>query len=101
AEAEGFTAYTFPPGFTVSSTGLVTWNIHDNVVTTAVGDLWTAQVMVEDLNSSGAVKSKTPVDFIMQVVSTATNQPPVFDSIPSQLKPTANKLLTFNVQVSD
>lgn len=104
AEAGGVstgTSYTLPPNISITPTGKITWDIRDSVTSTAPGDLWTAQVMVEDLDKSGNVKSKTPVDFIMQVTNGTINHPPVFDSIPTAIKPQAGKLLQFNVQASD
>ena len=87
---------TQPPGFTVSPTGLVTWDLRDNVLTTSPGHLWSSQVMISD--SSGA---RTAVDFILKVV-TSTNVPPVFDTIPTQtMSIPPGGTLTFDVQASD
>lgn len=53
-----------PGGLTInSSTGLVTWN-NLGLAT----DFWTTQIMVEDLDGSGMVKTKTPVDFLLRII---------------------------------
>lgn len=53
-----------PPNISVNpSTGVVTWN---NLGLSTTGS-WTTQVVVEDLDASGAVKTKTPVDFLLKI----------------------------------
>jgi hypothetical protein len=47
-----------------SATGQVTWN---NVGLNQTR-FWTTQVMIEDLDASGNVKTKTPVDFLLKIV---------------------------------
>ena len=53
-----------PPNMTINPlTGLVTWD-------TALldqNDFWTVQFMVEDLDENGAVKTKTPIDFLLKI----------------------------------
>jgi hypothetical protein len=100
-EASGGSGYTQPPGLTISPSGLVTWDIHDNVVSTNPGDLWTAQVEVEDLDTTGHVKSKIALDFILQVV-TSVSAPPEFDIVPNapiDVQPAQS--MSFVVQASD
>src|SRR6266508_656707 len=76
-----------PPGLSIdASTGQVTWN------TTAIpstlggtpdaGNLWAAQFMVEDLDSSGNVKSKAPIDIILKFVA-AVGHPPTLTITPA------------------
>ena len=71
-------AYTQPTNLTVSSSGLVTWDLRTGQgVTTNPGDLWTSQVTIEELNpTTHAVISSIPVDYLLQVVSTLNNSPP-------------------------
>lgn len=58
-----------PPGIAVDpDTGWVTWNN----VTLDTANFWTAQIVIEDLDGNGRVKSKTPVDFLLQI----TGDPP-------------------------
>jgi hypothetical protein len=77
-----------PPGFTVSSAGLVTWD--ETQISTAVtnsnckfgtpkaGDLWTAQVMIEAHNSTtNALITKVPVDLLLEFVSPVGDLPTV------------------------
>ena len=62
-----------PPGLSISNTGFVTWDTTQitlagcSYATPASGDLWTVQFMIEDRDSNNVVKSKTPVDIILQV----------------------------------
>lgn len=101
-EASGGPDYTQPPGLTISPTGLVTWDIRDNGgAATSVGDLWTAHFVVEDHDAAGKVKSSIGLDFLLQIVSSAST-PPVFDAIPTTPQPiAAGRATTFVVQVSD
>jgi uncharacterized repeat protein (TIGR01451 family) len=53
-----------PPNLTVDpDTGEVTWN---NLGLDAVNP-WTTQIIIEDLDASGNVKSRTPVDFFLRI----------------------------------
>jgi hypothetical protein len=63
------------PNMTLSSSGVVTMNTNGRSVDTQ----YSIQVMVEDYNAStGAVKSKIPVDFLIRMV--AASSPPFFTS---------------------
>lgn len=55
-----------PPGvFTIdSTTGVVTWN---NLGVAQAPTFWTVQFMIEDLDANGNPKTKTPVDFLLQI----------------------------------
>ena len=66
------------------TTGIVTWNTS----TLSVGAQYTVQVVTEDLDANGGVKSKTPVDFIMKIAEQTTNTPPFFTD------PTCNSTIT-------
>ncbi len=100
AEACSF-GFVQPTGFSISPSGLVTWDIRDTGGTaTKPGDLWTSQVMVEDLDSTGAVKSKVPLDFVLQV--TASNNPPVVTTNPAgPFFAVVGQPLTFTVTATD
>lgn len=67
--AESGLIQTAPPGLTLSSTGFVTWDTRG--ATVPANSLWALQVMIEDLDPSGNVKSQTPLDFLLQVTGPA------------------------------
>lgn len=63
---------TLPPGLAInSSTGEVTWNNSS----LSLSPFYAIQVIVEDLNENGTVKSRIPVDFMMKIVE-VTAPPP-------------------------
>ena len=69
---------TMPTGLSVSSSGLLTWDVRNSTLTTAPGDLWTTQYMVED------GLTKTPVDFILKIGQpVAVNNPPTVTANPA------------------
>ena len=83
--------FSKPAGMTLSSSGLVTWDIRDS--TTAAGGVWTtdnatedslwvAAIMVEDLHDNGSVMSYIPVDFFFKIAN-ASNDPPAISGIPN------------------
>ena len=68
-----------PPGLSVNATtGQVTWN---NLTSGTMGaaldmtNFWTTQIVIEDLDSGGIVKTKTPVDFLLKIVQQVGNPP--------------------------
>ena len=65
-----------PTGFTIDASGNVTFTFPAGGFT--MDDLYAAAVVIEDLDGSNNVKSKTVVDFIIKVVG--TSQPPAFVS---------------------
>jgi hypothetical protein len=76
-------SYVPPTGMTLSSSGLIGWDVRDSVVDNAtVGTLWGSQIMVEDLDSSGNVKSYVPLDFFFKIAH-PDNDPPAFQGFPS------------------
>jgi len=76
-------SYLPPAGMTLSSSGLIGWDVRDSVVDNAtLGTLWGSQIMVEDLDSSGNVKSYIPLDFFFKIAS-ASNDPPAFTKFPT------------------
>ena len=82
--------FTEPTGMTLSSAGLVSWDVRDTVLCSGCSqndvndedDLWVAVVMVEDLHDNGSVKSHIPVDFFFKTAS-ASNDPPTMIGIPT------------------
>ena len=83
-------SFTGPTGMTLSSAGLVSWDVRDTVLCSGCtqndindeNDLWVAVVMVEDLHDNGSVKSYIPVDFFFKTAS-ASNDPPKMIGIPT------------------
>ncbi len=82
--------YTKPTGMTLSSAGLVTWDVRDSILCSGCSqndvndedDLWVAVMMVEDLFDNGSVKSYIPIDFFFRTAS-ASNDPPAIIGIPT------------------
>ena len=70
----GSTSINHPPNISIDpNTGVVTWN--NNTPALDATRFWTMQFMVEDLDASGNVKTKTPVDFLLKIVP-QQGQPP-------------------------
>jgi hypothetical protein len=85
------TTFTMPTGMTLTPSGLIKWDIRDNVTCTGcstnddavdntTNKLWVAVIMVEDRLDNGTAKSKIPIDFFFQVTS-ADNNPPEITGI--------------------
>ena len=73
AEATGGSVLSHPPNLTISaSNGIVTWNTAGLDKT----NFWTAQVVIEDLDGGGLVKTKTPVDFLLKITPGGANPAP-------------------------
>jgi len=92
-DGSGSTAtYTMPTGMTLSPSGLIEWDIRDNVtcdgctndddVDNTTNKLWVAVIMVEDRLDNGTAKSKIPIDFFFEVTD-PTNAPPSFTAFPT------------------
>ncbi|MBI3111673.1 MAG: HYR domain-containing protein [Ignavibacteriales bacterium] len=60
-----------PAGLAVSSSGVLTWNTSG----TTVGQLYAAQVMIQE-NHPGGTSGLVALDFIIQIVGGTLNQPP-------------------------
>ncbi len=92
-----------PLNFSVSSTGLVTWDLRDSALATVPNDLWTTQIIVEDRSAGGTLKSYIPLDFILKVGQPAAvnAQPTVTASPAGPFQPIAGQTLTFNVTATD
>jgi predicted outer membrane repeat protein len=102
---QGGVASGNPPGFSISSAGVVTWNesqIQPAITggncgfgVPAAGDLWTAQVMVEVHNkTTNAIITKVPIDLLMQLVSPVGALPTV------TINPSATQNVNINTPVS-
>lgn len=64
--------YTNPPGLSINpNTGLLTWTGSGNLT---AGQLYSAGIVAEDVDAVGAVKSKTHVDFILELKNKAAVQ---------------------------
>jgi hypothetical protein len=76
-------SYYKPFGMTLSTSGLVTWDVRDSVIDNGtVNSLWVAVMMVEDLDSSsGDNKSYIPIDFFFKL-SNPANPAPSFTAFP-------------------
>jgi hypothetical protein len=80
AESVGGGAEDQVPGLTIDPiTGVVTWN---NVGLNQ-SNFWTTQIIIEDLDASGNVKSMTPVDFLLRIQPVGANNQPVCDISPA------------------
>jgi hypothetical protein len=81
----GGVASAQPPGFSISSTGVVTWNT--TAIQTSItggncgfaapkaGDLWATQVIVEARDTNNNIKSSIPVDLILKFVTPVGDLP--------------------------
>jgi hypothetical protein len=68
-----------PPNMAINpDTGQVTWN---NVGLSQSG-FWTVQVIIEDLDANGNIKTQNPVDFLLRIIP-VTSAPPVCAITPS------------------
>jgi hypothetical protein len=67
---------TEPPSFSVSSTGLITFDVRDSnsAIATVPGDKWNGQIIIEDLDALNNVKSKISLD--LTIVVSGPNQAP-------------------------
>jgi len=74
--------FTMPTGMTLSSSGLISWDVRDSVLSASESSLWVAVVMVEDFYDNSSVKSYIPVDFFLRIAS-ASNDPPAMIGIPT------------------
>ena len=74
--------FTEPTGMTVSSSGLVNWDVSDSALSSVEDDLWGAVLMVEDRHDNGSAKSHIPLDFFFKIAS-ASNEPASFTMFPT------------------
>ncbi|WP_276132626.1 LamG-like jellyroll fold domain-containing protein [Polluticoccus soli] len=86
-----------PAGLTINAnTGVVTWNTS----TLNQANLWTVQVMIEDLDGNGNVKTKTPIDFLMKIVPVVGVAPSVAINQSSPIS-VCNSSVNFTVTATD
>jgi len=97
-DGSGSTAdFNEPTGMTLSSSGVISWDARDTVLSAAENSLWVAVVMVQDFYDNGSVKSYIPVDFFLRIAS-ASNDPPAIIGIPTTTQTVTigdNKTFTF------
>ncbi len=82
--------YTKPTGMTLSSNGLITWDVRDSILCSGCSqndvnnadDLWVAVIMVEDSFDNGTVKSYIPIDFFFKTTA-ASNRSATLSGIPN------------------
>jgi|GEM_PF-3281451 len=87
-----------PPNFTINpSTGQVTWD------TTGLNqtNFWTAQIVIEDLDANGNIKSTIAIDFLLQIRSSVGMPPTVTINPPGPLSVRPNTPVTFTVTGND
>lgn len=90
---------TPPTGLTLSSTGAIRWDVRDSELATDVNDRWQMTVMIEDLTSTGAVKSKTPLDFVFII---SDKVPATFTDAPEEtVNPRPGEETEFTITVQD
>jgi len=99
----GSGAFVMPTGMTLSSTGLIEWNVLDSnsAITTVEDDLWVSVIMVEDRHDNGSVKSYVPVDFFFKITD-ASNAPADFTQFPSGTQTVSvGNTKTFTIKSTD
>lgn len=91
----------------ISSTGTYTWDTTGAQVASSSSNntLYSTQVTIEDKDGEGNVKSKSAVDFLIQLVPVA-GAPPAFDHTPtpacgSTINGNVGSPISFTVQASD
>jgi hypothetical protein len=87
-----------PGGLTIdANTGVVTWN---NMGLDRVR-FWTTQVVIEDLDANGLVKTKTPVDFLLKIVLQQGTSPQCAVDPPGPFSVAPGTPVTFTVTGTD
>ena len=71
-------------------TGLYTWDTHGAQINGSGDTLYSTQVIIENVDFTGRVLTKTPLDFFIRLIP-VTNNPPVFIYPPT---PPDNTLFT-------
>ena len=88
-----------PPGISIDpTTGVVTWN---NLGLEQAPTFWTTQFVIEDHDTTGAVKTKTPVDFLLLIRPQVDNLPTCAISPGGPLSATVGNMLSFTVTGTD
>ena len=87
-----------PAGISINATtGQVTWN---NLGLNQTR-FWTTQFVIEDLDASGAVKSKTPVDFLLRIIPQQGVSPTCALNPPGPFTVSPGTLVTFTLTGND
>ena len=102
------TTYSKPDNMTLSSSGLIEWDVRDSVLYHNSNDkydadaMWLAFIMVEDNDSSsGDNKSYIPIDFFFKITQ-ASNDPPAITGIPSGIQTVSfGSTKTFTITSTD
>ncbi|HIB94240.1 MAG TPA: hypothetical protein EYO60_08105, partial [Candidatus Lambdaproteobacteria bacterium] len=104
--------FTMPTGMTLSPSGLIEWDVRDNVTcsgctnndvvdNTTGNNLWVAVIMVEDRLDNGTAKSYIPIDFFFQITE-ASNDPPSFTVFPTGTQTVSvGSTKTFTIKSTD
>ena len=96
-------SFVMPTGMTLSSVGLIEWNVLDNnsAISTVEDDLWVSVIMVEDRHDNGTAKSYIPVDFFFKIAS-ASNDPADFTQFATGTQSvSAGGTKTFTIKSTD
>jgi hypothetical protein len=96
--------FTPPTGMAIGlTTGIITWNPIAAGANTGLQSLWTVQVIVEDRDTLGAVKSTTPVEVVFKIVAPAGAAPVLtLDPAPAgTLRVAPGSTLDFDVVATD
>ncbi len=87
-----------PPNLSIdSTTGRITWNnvgLNQSL-------FWTTQVIIEDLDSSGNVKTRTPIDFLLRIEQNTGNAPTCTINPPGPTTVLTGDPVTFMVTGTD
>lgn len=87
-----------PPGMTINpNSGTVTWN----TVGLSTTGLYTQQVIVEDLDALGNVKTATPVDFLLKIDVSSGTPPTIAINPPGPFNVAPGTPIAFNVSGAD
>ena len=87
-----------PPGLSINpQTGQVSWNTQSR----PIGSLWTTQIVIEDLDAAGQVKSTIPIDVILKIVQTSGVPPVLTLTPPGPISLRPGTPVTFQVMATD
>jgi MBG domain-containing protein/putative Ig domain-containing protein len=91
-----------PAGLTINqTTGIVTWNPVAAGAHVGANNLWATQVIVEDVDTLGAVKSSTPVDVVLKIIAAAGTAPVLNIDPASPFHVAPGDAVTFDVIATD
>ncbi len=87
-----------PPGMTINpNSGLVTWN----TVGLSTAGFWTVQVIIEDLDASGNIKTSIPVDFQLKIDVSSGTPPTMAINPPGPFNVAPGSPIAFSVTGAD